>query len=156
MKNCCSIITVLFAGLTLLSVSNPAVSETVIRSPEPLTLRKIMQNLGKEMAVIAEAIAREEWDQVEKSALRIADHPRPPVTERMKIMALLGEDMRRFKAYDAKTHDTARVLAEEAAAKKQSAAIVSTFATLQNSCLACHQNFRKPLQEKFYGTLNSE
>ncbi len=29
-------------------------------------------------------------------------------------------------------------------------AAISSFATLQNSCLSCHQSFRKPFVEYFY------
>lgn len=150
MKKCRTVMTVLFAGLTTLVVSNPVVSETASGSPETLVLRKIMQDMGKEMAVIAEAISREEWAQVEKSALRIADHPRPPMSERAKIMALFGKDMARFKGHDTKTHDIARRLAE-AAAHRDAPAVISTFAALQRSCFECHRSFRKPLQEHFYG-----
>ena len=155
MKKCRTVVTVLFTGLAVLPVINPAVSETAPGSPEPLVLRKIMQDMGKEMAAIAEAVSREEWAQVEKSALRIADHPRPPMSERKKIMALFGKDMARFKGYDTRTHDTARELAK-LAAQKQGSEVISTFATLQSSCLECHQHFRKPLQEHFYGKQDTE
>ena len=30
-------------------------------------------------------------------------------------------------------------------------AVIASFETLQNSCLACHQDFRKPFVEHFYG-----
>ncbi len=155
MKKSRTAVTLLFAGLTVLAASSPAISETATGSTEPLALRKIMQDMGKEMAAIAEAVSREEWQQVEKSALLIADHPRPPMSERMKIMALFGKDMARFKGYDTKTHDTARELAK-LAAQKDAPAVISTFATLQSSCLECHQNFRKPFQEHFYGKQSAE
>ena len=141
--------------LAVLTVSGPAVSETAAEPSEPLALRKIMQDMGKEMGVIAEAVSREEWARVEKSALRIADHPRPPMEERKRIMAFFGKEMARFKGYDTKTHDTARELAA-AAAKQESSAVISTFARLQSSCLECHRNFRKPFQEHFYGKRSTE
>ena len=155
MKKNHTIAITLFAGLAVLAASGSAVSETAPGPSEPLALRKIMQDMGKEMAAIAEAVSREEWQQVEKSALLIADHPRPPMSERMKIMALFGKDMARFKGYDTKTHDTARELAK-LAAQKDAPAVISTFATLQSSCLECHRNFRKPFQEHFYGKRNTE
>ncbi len=145
----------LFAGLTILAVTGPTVAETAATPAEPLMLRKIMQDMGKEMGVIAEAISREEWQQVERSAMQIADHPRPPMSERAKIMALFGKDMARFKGYDTVTHDTARELAG-LAVKKDADAVISTFAKLQSSCLECHRNFRKPFQEHFYGKPGSE
>ncbi len=155
MKKSRTFVTTLFAGLTVLAVTGPVVSETSDTESEPLVLRKIMQEMGKEMGIIAEAVSREQWSQVADSAMKIADHPRPPMSERAKIMALLGKDMVRFKGYDTATHETARELAE-AAAKSDADAIISTFATLQSSCLECHRNFRKPLQEHFYGKRSTE
>ncbi len=145
-----TVVITLLAGLAATTVSSQSVSETAADSPEPLVLREIMQDMGKEMEKIAGAVSREQWEQVAESALRIADHPRPPMSERKKIMALFGNDMARFKGYDTKTHDTARTLAD-VAAKQEGSAVISTFATLQSSCLKCHQNFRKPFQEHFYG-----
>ncbi len=155
MKKSYTVAVALFAGLAVSASGKLAASEPVTGSAEPLELRRIMQDMGREVAAIAEAASREEWQQVRESALRIADHPRPPKSERRKIMALFGEDMSRFKSYDTETHDTARELAE-VAAKKDGPAVISIFATLLNSCLACHQSFRKPLQEHFYGKQGAE
>ncbi len=140
----------LFAGLAALIFVGVAAAQTVSSITEPLALRKIMQDMGGEMAAIAGAISREEWRQVEESAMRIADHPRPPMEERSRIIGFLGKDMARFKGYDTKTHDIARQLAG-AAAHEDGPAVISTFAALQRSCLECHRNFRKPIQEHFYG-----
>ncbi len=150
MKKSRTVITVLFAGLTTLAAGGPALSESEPVPTEPLALRKIMQDMGREMGIIAEAISREAWDVVGKSALRIADHPRPPMSERMKIMSLFGKEMGRFKEHDMKTHDIARRL-KDAAAHEDAPAVISTFAALQRSCLECHRSFRKPFQEHFYG-----
>ncbi len=136
-------VTALFIGLTFLTA-------TPLLAAEPMELRKIMQDMGAEMAAISEAISREQWSQVERSALWIADHPRPPMSERMKIKSLFGSEMGRFKSYDIKTHSTARELAK-VAANEDGTAVITTFATLQSSCLTCHQNFRKPFQLHFYG-----
>lgn len=142
----------LLIGLAAMAFGSQVIAEKISSPAEPLVLRKIMADMGKEMGIIAEAISREQWSQVEESAMKIADHPRPPMSERAKIMALFGTDMARFKGYDTKTHDTARILAEQAA-EKNASAVISTFTTLQRSCLECHQNFRKPLQQHFYGKM---
>ena len=55
----------------------------------------------------------------------------------------------KFKSHDEKTHQVARAL-EQAAVRSDGQAVISSFATLQNSCLACHQSFRKPFVEHFY------
>jgi cytochrome c556 len=121
-------------------------------NPEPLALQRIMKDMGKNMQVIADGISREDWKLVEKTAPLIADHPQPPVFEKVKILAFVGTDVSKFKGYDGKTHEAARVLGESAA-REDGYAIISDFATLQNTCLMCHQSFRKKFQEHFYGKL---
>lgn len=117
---------------------------------KPLALRKIMQDLGKDMQAITDGIAREDWVLVAKTAPRIADHPQPPMGERMRILAFVGSNAGKFKQHDKRTHETARAL-ERAAIRGDGRAVISTFATLQEACLACHQQFRKPFQEHFDG-----
>lgn len=40
---------------------------------------------------------------------------------------------------------------EQAAVRGDGQAVISSFATLQSTCLACHQSSRKPFLEHFYG-----
>lgn len=49
---------------------------------EPLALRKIMQELGRNMQAITGAISQEEWVQVVQLAPKVAAHPEPPLTEK--------------------------------------------------------------------------
>lgn len=115
----------------------------------PLALRKIMQDMGKNMQAITDGISREDWDMVARVAPLIADHPQPPLTEKMRILSFVGSDAGKFRSYDEKTHQAAQAL-EQAAVRSDGKAVISSFATLQNSCLACHQSFRKPFLEHFY------
>ncbi len=117
---------------------------------KPLALRKIMQDLGKDMQAITDGIAREDWVLVAKTAPRIANHPQPPMGERMRILAFVGSNAGSFKQYDKQTHLAASALGE-AAVRSDGKAVISKFATLQGTCLACHQQFRKPFQEHFDG-----
>lgn len=117
---------------------------------KPLELRKIMQTLGKDMQAVTDGISREDWDLVAKTAPRIADHPQPPMGERMRILAFVGSDVGKFKQYDKRTQEAARAL-QQAAVRGDGQAVISTFATLQTTCLRCHQQFRKPFQEHFDG-----
>lgn len=116
----------------------------------PLALRKIMQDLGKNMRDIADGISREDWKMVGEVALLIADHSRPPLPEKIRILRFVGSDAGKFKRYDEKTHQVAQTL-EQAAARSDGQSVISSFAALQNSCLGCHQSFRKPFLEHFYG-----
>ena len=117
---------------------------------KPLALRKIMQDMGKNMQGITDGISREDWEMVGKMAPLIADHPQPPLAEKMRILSFVGSDAGKFRGYDEKTHQAAQAL-EQAAVRSDGQSVISSFATLQNSCLACHQSFRKPLLENFYG-----
>jgi cytochrome c556 len=139
----------LIAGAVIMMTCSQASSEI---KPEPLALQKIMKDMGKNMQVITDGISREDWKLIEKTAPLIADHPQPPMVEKVKILAFVGADVSKFKGYDGKTHEAARVLGESAA-REDGYAIISDFATLQNTCLMCHQSFRKKFQEHFYGEL---
>ena len=101
-----------------------------------------MQDMGKNMQVVTDGISREDWEMVARAAPLIADHPQPPLAEKMRILSFVGADAGKFKGHDERTHQAARAL-EQAAVRSDGQAVISSFATLQNSCLACHQSFRK-------------
>ena len=148
----------LTAGVVIIMTCSQAFAETSAETSassslsftEPLALRKIMQDMGENMQIITDGISREDWQLVEKTAPQIADHPTPPLSEKVRILAFVGTDISKFKAYDGKTHEAARVLGE-AAVREDGYAVIADFATLQNTCLMCHQRFRKSFQEHFYG-----
>ncbi len=136
----------------------PVISAELIAAPaedsnssavEPLALRGIMSDLGKNMQRITDGIAREDWQKVEESALLIADHPTPPFTEKARILAYVGTDMSKFKTKDNATHEAAMVVAK-AAQEKDGYKIIEDFAALQKTCLACHQKFRQSFVDHFY------
>lgn len=116
---------------------------------KPLALRKIIQDMGKNMQVITDGISREDWELVAKIAPLVADHPQPPLDEKMRIFRFVDADAGKFKGYDEKTHQAAQALGQ-AATREDGPAVISAFAKLQNSCLACHQGLRKPFLEHFY------
>jgi len=51
---------------------------------------------------------------------------------------------------DGETHDNAMALAG-ASKSGNGKEVIAAFHKLQSSCLACHQAFRKPFIEQFYG-----
>lgn len=117
---------------------------------KPMALRKIMRDLGKNMQVVTDGISREDWELVARTAPLIAEHPQPPLAEKTRILAFVGTDVGKFRANDHKTHQAAQAL-RQAATQQDGPAVISSFATLQASCLACHQSFRKSFQAHFYG-----
>lgn len=144
-----NLLAIVFVSVFSASACQQAWADSAIEA-KPLALRKIMQDLGKNMQIITDGISREDWEMVAKVAPLIADHPQPPLAEKMRILSFVGSDMGKFKSHDEKTHRAAQAL-EQAAAHSDGQAVISSFATLQNSCLACHQGFRKPFLEHFYG-----
>gem|GEM_PF-4102992 len=98
----------------LLFTSAAAVAETGAEAPKELALRKIMKDLGANMQTVAGAISMEDWPLIEKTAPLIADHPQPPMTEKLRIMAFIGTDMGKFKSYDTKVHEAADTLGQAA------------------------------------------
>ncbi len=140
---------VIAIGMLLASTCPPAWANDADKA-KPLALRKIMQDLGKNMQDITSGISREDWEMVGNIAPLIADHPQPPLVEKVRILKFVGTDVAKFKGYDEQTHQAAQAL-EQAAAHGDGQAVISSFATLQSTCLACHQSFRKPFVEHFYG-----
>lgn len=116
---------------------------------EPLALQGIMKDMGRSMQAIVDGLSREDYAVVEKAALAIAEHPQPPVGEKMRILSFVGGDAPRFKVFDGETHDNAMALAR-ASKNGRGNESIAAFHKLQSSCLACHQAFRKSFQEHFY------
>ena len=106
--------------------------------------------MGNDMQNILAAINKENWPAIKQAAVNIADHPKPPFTEKVRILSFIGTDIGQFKKFDTLTHNTAMELAEMAE-QENGNAIIDKFAELQKSCLSCHQSFRKSFQKHFYG-----
>jgi len=121
-----------------------------VQAAEPLALQKVMKDLGINMQVITDGISRGDWELVEKTASLVADHPQPPLAEKMRIVSFVGTNMGKFKAFDGETHDQAEAVAR-AAKIKDGQGVILAFQKLQTSCYNCHSEFRKPFVEHFYG-----
>jgi cytochrome c556 len=137
------------AACLLLSGNIAQADETA--GSKPLQFRGIMQGLDRNMQDITAAISREDWELVAQLAPKIAKHPEPPLTEKMRILAYLGTNASEFHRIDAQTHEAARDM-EQFAEFGDGKAVIQAFARVQENCLACHQNFRKPFVEHFYGS----
>jgi cytochrome c556 len=120
------------------------------QATEPLGLQKVMKDLGKHMQTISAAIAYENWALVAETAPLIAAHPQPSMTEKARIISFMGSNMGKFKDFDMQTHEAAHEM-EHAAHEKNGEQVIAAFHKVQTSCLGCHQTFRKPFMEHFYG-----
>lgn len=123
---------------------------TFSRAAEPLALRQIMSDLGQDAQAITDGLSREDYDLVANAAQRIANHPRPPLMERGRLLAYLGVEMPRMKGFDDQTHAAANAVAQ-AARERDGQAVIVAFGRLQTACLSCHQTFRQRIVEHFYG-----
>ena len=140
--------TVIATGVFLAGICSPAWADGDIEA-KPLALQRIMQELGKNMQAITDAISREDWTLAAKIAPQVAEHPEPPVIEKMRILSFMGTDMGAFESHDEATHQAARVLAQ-VAARNDGQGVITAFANLQSACLACHQRFRQSFVTHFY------
>jgi len=137
----------LIVAASLISI---ALTASQVQAAEPLELQKVMKELGKNMQTITDGISREDWELIVKTAPMVAEHPQPPLAEKIRIMAFMGSDMSRFKAIDGETHEAANEL-KHAAHEKDGQKVITAFQKVQSSCLSCHQSFRTKFVEHFYG-----
>lgn len=121
------------------------------QAAEPLAFQGVMKDLGKHMQTVAGAIALEDWETVEKTAPLIAAHPQPPAEEKARIISFMGANMGKFKSFDMQAHEAAHKM-EHAAHEQNGQQVIDAYREVQSACLGCHQNFRKPFVEHFYGT----
>lgn len=136
------IVAALLAGITL--------SAFQVQASEPLELKKVMQELGRNMQIITDGISRENWKLVAETAPVIAEHPQPPLAEKARIISFMGAEMSRFKAFDMQTHEAAHELMH-AAYEQNGQRVIDAFQKVQSSCLNCHQAFRTSFVKHFYG-----
>ena len=136
--------------LLAISIIALPVASSTVNAAEPLMFQSVMRDLGKHMQTVTGAIAHEDWELVAKTAPLIAEHPQPPLTERMRIMSFIGSNMDKFKEFDTQTHEGAHEM-EHAAIARNGVQVINAFQKVQTSCLQCHQAFRAPFVEHFYG-----
>ena len=130
------------------SAGSLAMAADVVDKTPLLELQKVMQGLGENMQRITDGISNEDWDQVAEVALLIANHPQPSASEKVRILTFLGPDAPKFKGHDDQSTQAAQALHEVALAQ-DGEMVIASFGKLQNTCLACHQSFRKPLMGHF-------
>lgn len=105
-------------------------------------LKKIMQNLQSDTALIVEGLLVENFETIDDAARRIADHPRIPPAQVALVAAELGAEMPNFKRLDTLVHDLA--LSIGAAAQEADAATVAdNYKRMLDACLACHASYRQ-------------
>lgn len=125
-------------------------SPVTLRPADSLTLREVMAGLGRHMEAITAGITSENWPSVSAEAARIAGHSQPPISEKMRIMGFVGTRMSQFRTYDSDVRRQAEAVRASANAE-DGPGVIQAFAKLQDSCLTCHQAFRKAYIQHFRG-----
>jgi len=122
----------------------------VALAAEETVLQTVMKGHAKNMQMIADGIAHENYEQVEKAARVVIDPPHPPstLTEKYRLVRFLGGKLDRFRALDEAAKQRAAALASTARSQNGETTIAA-FQQLQMSCLACHNEFRKPFKGYF-------
>lgn len=114
-----------------------------------LRLRAIMKDLGDRVEKITRGINTGDFEMVEKNALLVAEHEKPSMIERMKILGFLKTESAKFKSIDDQLHDEAVKLAE-AARKKDYDGVLTSFSGIMKGCVNCHSNYRQKIVDNFY------
>ncbi len=143
-------ISMIAAAVVALAGSAMAENGAPAEREKPLALRSVMDKLGRDMQAVTGAISKEDWALVATLAPKIASHAEPPLPEKVRILAWLGGDAGKFRGFDGQAHEAATAMGE-AAKRSDGQAVIAAFAKVQQSCLGCHQSFRQPFVEHFYG-----
>lgn len=114
----------------------------------PESLRAVMEKLGDDMQAVTGAISNEDWALVARLAPGIAQHQEPPMTQKVRIQKWLGTDAGKFRGFDGRLEEAATSLGE-AAERGDGTQVIRAFADVQQACLGCHQEYRKPFVEHF-------
>jgi len=117
---------------------------------EPLRLKTIMNDLAGEMETISRGVWLGDFKSIEAAAVKVADHEKPPMPERMKILGFLKGRAGGFKTADAKVHNNAMAMAE-AAKREDMKGVLENFSIVIEGCVECHTDYRPVIVEHFYG-----
>ncbi len=105
------------------------------------SLKQIMQQLGKDYSSLNHAILLKDFDGAAQFAHAIANHDKPSMGQRLKLMGELGAEMSDFKKADGRVHDLA-IKIEEAAKAKDMTLLIQRQSQLLSACMTCHASYR--------------
>ena len=128
-----------FTAIANISLANDS-SSLKASAPEG-SLKLVMQGLLVDTQQLTSAMLTDDFVNIEKTAKKIANHPKPSMATRMKLMKAMGADMAKFKANDSVVHGAA-VAMVHSAQKKDIKAVGESFQTMIVGCLSCHGEFK--------------
>lgn len=104
-------------------------------------MNRIMLGLSEGMTQINAGIWRDDYRSVAAGATSIAEHPMPPLMQRLKLLAELGADSPAFMRADDAMRAAAQDL-KEAAEEKRVDEVLVHYKQLHQRCVDCHRWYR--------------
>ena len=124
------------AGLALVLL--PAIT----LSSEATSLKDIMQGLRNDLVEIADGLLMDDFEQVARGAIAIAEHPRIPADQVQLVAQELGPEMPAFKQIDTVVHDLSLKIHAAAEAHDRDAAITA-YQQMIEGCFGCHAAYKE-------------
>ncbi|MBL4940622.1 MAG: cytochrome c [Colwellia sp.] len=112
-----------------------------VNKAEQGSLKSVMQGLLTATQALTAAVLTEDFVMIEKAAKNIADHPKPSMATRMKLMKAMAADMTKFKANDDVVHHAAVNMVKNAQ-QQNIKLITDDFQKMIGGCIACHSEFK--------------
>ena len=110
------------------------------------SLKLVMQGLLKNTQQLTAAMLNEDFTSIEYQAKKIADHPKPSMATRKKLMKAIGTDIAKFKANDNIVHGAALDIVTNAQ-QKNIMGVGENFKKMIGGCLSCHNSFKNKVSE---------
>ncbi|MDH3805312.1 MAG: hypothetical protein OEU90_07555, partial [Gammaproteobacteria bacterium] len=89
-----------------------------------------------------DGLLTDDFEQVARGAIAIAEHPRIPAAQVQIVAAELGPEMAAFKQLDMQVHDLSLEISVAAKAFDRGAAI-SGYQRMIEGCFACHHAYKE-------------
>jgi cytochrome c556 len=105
------------------------------------SLKSVMQDLLKETQQLTAAMLNEDFTLIADTAKNIAEHPKPSMATRKKIMKAMGPKMIKFKENDDVVHGAAVKIVTNAQQKNISG-VSENYKKMIDGCLSCHSMFK--------------
>ena len=137
----------LATSLVILTTVNVSMANDTVKAPEG-SLKLVMQGLLKDTQELTAAMLNEDFTLIATKAENIADHPKPSMATRMKIMKAMGADMAQFKANDEIVHKAALDIMTNAQ-QKNIDGVGENYKKMIGGCLSCHSQFKDSVSALF-------
>jgi len=137
----------LATSLVILTTVNVSMANDTVKAPEG-SLKLVMQGLLKDTQELTAAMLNEDFTLIATKAGNIADHPKPSMATRMKIMKAMGADMAQFKANDEIVHKAALDIMTNAQ-QKNIDGVGENYKKMIGGCLSCHSQFKDSVSALF-------